>query len=106
VAVQKALSTIYRSGQRYGATHLIDILLGKSTPKIRECGHEHLSTYGIGKDLSEQQWRSALRQLVATGIVDVNAHGGLQLTDACRPILRGEQGGATAARDRTAENRR
>jgi ATP-dependent DNA helicase RecQ len=91
VAVQKALSTIYRSGQRYGATHLIDILLGKSTPKIRECGHEHLSTYGIGKDLSEQQWRSALRQLVATGIVDVNAHGGLQLTDACRPILRGEQ---------------
>jgi ATP-dependent DNA helicase RecQ len=91
VAVQKALSTIYRSGQRYGATHLIDILLGKSTPKIRECGHDHLSTYGIGKDLSEQQWRSALRQLVATGIVDVNAHGGLQLTDACRPILRGEQ---------------
>ena len=91
VAVQKALSTIYRSGQRYGATHLIDILLGKSTPKIRECGHEHLSTYGIGKDLSEQQWRSALRQLVATGIVDVNAHGGLQFTDACRPILRGEQ---------------
>mgnify|MGYP000957729801 CR=1 FL=1 len=91
VSVQKALSTIYRSGQRYGATHLIDILLGKSTPKIRECGHDHLSTYGIGKDLSEQQWRSALRQLVATGIVDVNAHGGLQLTDACRPILRGEQ---------------
>ena len=89
--VQKAMSTIYRSGQRYGATHLIDILLGKSTPKIRECGHDHLSTYGIGKDLSESQWRSTLRQLVATGILDVNAHGGLQLTDACRPILRGEQ---------------
>lgn len=90
-AVQKALSTIYRSGQRYGAGHIIDILRGKDTAKMRECGHQHLSTFGIGKDISEAQWRSLLRQLVAMAMIGVSEHGGLYLLDACRGILRGEQ---------------
>ncbi|MEW9897453.1 DNA helicase RecQ [Chitinivorax sp. PXF-14] len=90
-AVRKALSAIYRSGQRYGAAHVIDILLGRDTQKMRECGHQHLSTYGIGRDVPEAQWRSLLRQLVATGMLGVNEHGGLHLQEACRAVLKGEQ---------------
>jgi len=90
VAAQQALSTIYRSGQRYGAGHLIDILQGRETPKVVERGHQHLSTFGIGKAVSDVQWSSLLRQMVAQGLIGVNEHGGLLLLEPCRPILRGE----------------
>ncbi|MBS1208990.1 MAG: ATP-dependent helicase RecQ [Proteobacteria bacterium] len=87
---QQALSTVYRSGQRYGAAHLVDIILGKATPKVVERGHDKLSTFGIGKALPEAQWNSLLRQFVAQGLLGVNEFGGLMLLDACRPVLRGE----------------
>ncbi|HEX5126276.1 MAG TPA: RQC domain-containing protein, partial [Rhodocyclaceae bacterium] len=90
VAAQQALSTIYRSGQRYGANHVIDILQGRETPKVVERGHQHLSTFGLGKTVSDAQWSSLLRQMVAQGLLGVTEHGGLLLQEACRPILRGE----------------
>ncbi|UAW97364.1 DNA helicase RecQ [Halopseudomonas nanhaiensis] len=93
-AARMALSTVYRSGQRYGVGHLVDILLGRDNEKIRTAGHQHLSTYGIGKQWSEQEWRSVFRQLIARNLVeiDLDGFGSLRLTDACRPLLRGEQG--------------
>ncbi len=92
-AARKALSCAYRTGQRFGARHVIDVLLGKSTERVRGFGHDRLSTFGIGKELAEQQWLSVFRQLVTQGflVVDWEAHGALRLADACRPILRGEQ---------------
>ncbi len=92
-AVRKALSCVYRSGQRFGVSHLVDVLLGRDTAKIRQHGHERISTWGIGKELDAQQWRSVFRQLVAHGHLHVNAEafGALQLTEICRSILRGEQ---------------
>ncbi len=90
-AVQKALSAIYRSGQRYGAGHVIDILRGAETAKVVERGHQHLSTFGLGRDVSDAQWGSLLRQCVAAGLLGVNEHSGLVLQESCRPVLRGEQ---------------
>lgn len=89
---QKALSTIYRSGQRFGSQHIIDILRGEETEKIKQYQHNELSTFGIGKNLVETQWRSILRQLTARGFIDVDTEGfgSLRLNDSCRPILRGE----------------
>ncbi|MFA5678460.1 MAG: DNA helicase RecQ [Pseudomonas sp.] len=91
-AARMALSTIYRSGQRYGVGHLTDILLARDNEKIRSAGHQHLSTYGIGKQLSEQEWRSVFRQLIARGLVeiDLDGFGSLRLAESCRPLLRGE----------------
>jgi ATP-dependent DNA helicase RecQ len=91
-AARKALSCVYRTNQRFGAHHVIDVLLGKSTERIERLGHNHLSTYGIGKDLDEKQWLSVFRQLITLGylVVDHEAHGALKLADACRPVLRGE----------------
>ncbi len=91
-AAQQALSTIYRSGQRYGAGHLIDILLGRETTKVSERGHQHLSTFGIGKSVSDTQWSSLLRQMAAQGLIGVNEHGGFVLQEQCRAVLRGEAG--------------
>ncbi len=93
IAAQQALSCIYRTGQRFGVGYLIDVLLGKDHARIREFGHDQQSTFGIGKDWTESQWRSVFRQLVAYGLVtiDFQGYGGLQLTEKCRPILRGEQ---------------
>ena len=92
-AARKALSCAYRTGQRFGAHHVIDVLLGKNGERVRQLGHDRLSTFGIGKELSEQQWLSVFRQLVTQGflLVDWESHGALRLADACRPILRGEQ---------------
>ncbi|GAA6153044.1 DNA helicase RecQ [Pseudoteredinibacter isoporae] len=92
-AAQKALSTVYRSGQRFGVNHLVDILLGKETEKIRQFSHHSLSTYGIGKELNATQWRNVFRQLVAQGLlnVDVSAFGGLRLSESCRSVLQGKQ---------------
>jgi len=92
-AAQMALSCVYRTGQRFGAGHLIDVLLGKETAKIEQFRHRQLSTFGIGKELAQAQWSSVYRQLVAAGLlnVDMEAYGGLRLTEAARPVLRGEQ---------------
>ncbi len=93
LAAQQALSCIYRTGQRFGVGYLIEVLRGKLTERIASFGHDKQSTFGIGKELDEQQWSSVFRQLVARDLVAVNFEhfGVLQLTDACRPILRGEQ---------------
>ncbi|ANG62547.1 ATP-dependent DNA helicase RecQ [Marinobacterium aestuarii] len=92
-AARKALSAVYRSGQHFGVNHVIDILLGSNSEKLRERGHDRLSTFGIGKDLDRNQWRSVFRQLVARGFlgVDGQGHGVLHLTEACRGVLRSEQ---------------
>lgn len=92
-AVRMALSCVYRTGQRFGAGHVIDVLRGSTNDKIISFDHHKLSTYGIGKHLSADEWRSVFRQLVARGYLDVDASGfgSLLLNDACRPILRGEQ---------------
>ena len=92
-AAQMALSCVYRTGQRFGVVHLIDVLLGKETAKVEQFKHQQLSTFGIGKELTQQQWSSVYRQLAAAGLlnVDMEAYGGLKLTDAARPVLRGEQ---------------
>lgn len=92
-ASRKALSCVYRSGQRFGVNHLIDILRGADNEKIKQFSHQELSTYGIGKELDAKQWRSVFRQLVAMAYlqVDVEAYGGLKLTEKCRPVLKGEQ---------------
>jgi len=89
---RQALSAIYRSGQRYGVGHLVDILLGRDNEKMRGLGHQHLSVFGVGSALSEGEWRSLFRQLVARGLVgvDLEGFGGLRLSDSCRPLLRGE----------------
>ncbi len=91
--VQMALSCVYRTGQRFGAGHVIDVLRGSNSEKILSLNHHQLSTYGIGKHLSGDEWKSIFRQLVARGLLDVNADGfgGLLLNDSCRAILRGEQ---------------
>lgn len=92
-AVRMALSCAYRSGQRFGAGHLIDILRGSNNERLLSFGHNTLSTYGIGKHLTENEWKSVFRQLVARGLVDVDPEGfgGLRLNNSCRPILKGEQ---------------
>ncbi|CAA0124717.1 ATP-dependent DNA helicase RecQ [BD1-7 clade bacterium] len=92
-AAQKALSCAYRTGQRYGVAHLIDVLRGADNDKIRQAGHQTVSTYGIGKDLTANEWRSVFRQLVARGFlnVDMAGFGGIHLTAKSRPILRGEE---------------
>ena len=92
-AARKALSCVYRTGQRFGAAHVIDVLRGGDTAKVRQFGHESLSTYGIGADLDVKRWRSVFRQLVAGGYleVDVEGHGALRLGAAATPLLRGEQ---------------
>ncbi|MDX9874179.1 MAG: DNA helicase RecQ, partial [Spongiibacteraceae bacterium] len=92
-AAQKLLSCIYRSGQRFGAGHIIDVLRGRETDKVLQRGHQHLTTFGIGKELTDQQWRSLVRQLLTRGLLemDVQGYGGLRLTERCRPVLRGEE---------------
>lgn len=94
VEVQKALSCVYRTGQNFGAGHLIDVLRGNSTPRVREWHHDRISTFSIGKDLLEETWRAVFRQIVALGLltVDHEGHGALQLTEASRTVLKGKQG--------------
>jgi ATP-dependent DNA helicase RecQ len=93
VVAQKALSTVVRTGQRFGAGHVIDVLLGKATPRVQSLGHQNLSTYGIGGELSERAWRGVLRQLVAAGYLatDAEGYGALKLTARSAPLLRGQE---------------
>ncbi|MBP2301446.1 DNA helicase RecQ [Azospirillum picis] len=93
VAAQKALSAVYRTGQRYGAGHLIDVLLGNSTEKVAQQQHDRLKTFGVGKDLSKAEWQSVYRQLVAAGLltVDLEGYGGFRLTDAGVAVLKNQR---------------
>ncbi len=91
-ASRMALSCVYRTGQRFGVVHLIDVLLGKNTPKIQQFNHQSLSTFGIGKGLTQSQWSGVYRQLVAGGYLesDIEAYGGLKLAESAKPVLKGE----------------
>lgn len=92
-AAQKALSAVFRTGQRFGVNHLIDVLLGAETDKIFQFDHHQLPVHGIGTELDKNQWRSVFRQLMARGYisVDLDRFGGLRLEEKCRPLLRGEE---------------
>ena len=91
---RKALSAVYRTGQRFGAAHVVDVLLGANTERIRSLGHDQLSVYGIGRELDRGQWRAVLRQLTSLGYLEAptTARGGLCFgaQDLVRPLLRGE----------------
>ncbi|CCE12063.1 ATP-dependent DNA helicase RecQ [Bradyrhizobium sp. STM 3843] len=102
VIAQKLLSCAYRTGQRFGAMHLIDVLVGRATERVKQFGHDKLSVFGIGRELNEKQWRAALRQLVAMGHLapDSEAFGALKLTDTSRSVLKGET--AVMLREETA----
>jgi ATP-dependent DNA helicase RecQ len=90
-AARKLLSAVYRSGQRFGAAHLVDVLLGKETDKVLQHGHDQLSVFGIGKDLPSTTWRSVARQLIVAGYLRADAarFGALVLTETSRGVLRG-----------------
>ena len=92
-AAQKLLSTVYRTGQRFGAGHMLDVLLGKATDKVDKFGHSQLSVFGIGANQTDKVWRAVLRQLVVRGLLEVDhtAFGALKLTAAARPVLKGEE---------------
>src|SRR5690606_1190917 len=92
-AARKALSCVFRTGQRFGVNYLIEVLHGVKSERVLSLGHDKLSTFGIGLELEVAQWRGVFRQLVAHGLldVDIEGYGGLRLNDSCRPILRGEQ---------------
>ncbi len=89
---QKALSCVYRMGQHFGVLYVVEVLRGADTQRIREHGHHKLSTYGLGKDKSQEHWVSVLRQLIHSGLLSQNITRNmvLQLTEAARPVLRGE----------------
>jgi ATP-dependent DNA helicase RecQ len=92
VAAQKALSCVYRSGQRFGVNYIVDLLTGKDDARIRHNRHDQLSTFGIGAEYGAAEWRSIFRQLIAQGYLDVDmeGYGALKLTERCRGLLRGE----------------
>jgi ATP-dependent DNA helicase RecQ len=92
-AVRKALSAILRTGEWFGAGHLIDILTGSATDKVRERGHDALPTFAVGRDMTKAAWGAVFRQMMGRDLVrpDPERHGALRMTDAARPILRGEE---------------
>jgi len=92
-AAQKALSAIFRTGMRFGVTHLTDILRGKATDKVKQWNHDQLPTFGVGGDLDDYAWKSVFRQLAAAGLVhvDMAEHGALQLTETAREVLKGQR---------------
>lgn len=92
VDAQKALSCIYRTGQQFGVNYVVEVLRGAKTQKIREQGHDKLSTYGLGAEQSAEHWVSVIRQLIHRGLVvqDIRRHSALHLTQEARPVLRGE----------------
>jgi len=92
-AARMALSVVYRTGQRFGVNHLIEVLRGAETDKIFQFDHHQLSVHGVGRDLDNNQWRSVFRQLVARNFlsVDIDRFGALTLEEKCRALLRGEE---------------
>jgi ATP-dependent DNA helicase RecQ len=103
IAAQKAMSAMRRTGERFGAGHLIDILLGAKTEKIRRFGHERLPTFGVGREFDKPVWGSVFRQLIVKGAIEVDhdRYGALKLTPTGREILHGRQG-ISFRRDRAA----
>ncbi len=93
IAAQKALSAIYRTGQRFGAAHIINVLCGDKTEKVAQFGHERLKTFGVGAEFDRKQWRAILRQLAALGLmrIDVTGYGALRLTPGSAAVLRQER---------------
>ncbi len=93
VAAQKALSCVYRTGQRFGAAYLTDVLIGNPSPRILNLRHDRLKTFGAGKELSKDEWRSVFRQLLAAGMLSVNLAkiSGYGLTEKSWPVLKGER---------------
>jgi len=92
VPAQKALSAVYRSGQRFGSGHVIDILRGVDSERMSQLRHDHLSTFGIGADMDEKQWRSVFRQLLAAGLLEAEGeYGTLRLTRSSREVLTGNR---------------
>ncbi|MHB8707372.1 MAG: DNA helicase RecQ [Desulfuromonadales bacterium] len=93
VDAQKALSCVFRVGQRFGVGHVVDVLRGARSERIRELGHDRLSTYGIGAEHSAEDWTGLIRQLIHHGylVQDVARYSVLTLTEAARPLLRGEE---------------
>ena len=93
VAAQKALSAVARTGERFGAAHLVDLLVGDATEKIRRFGHDLLPTFAVGKDTPKAEWQGIFRQLAALDLlgVDMEGHGRLVLTPASREVLRGNR---------------
>ena len=93
VVAQKALSCVYRTGQRFGAGHLIDVLIGNSTERVAQYRHDQLSVFGVGAELNEKQWRTVIRQMVGLGHLqpDSEAFGALKLTTSARSVLKGER---------------
>jgi ATP-dependent DNA helicase RecQ len=115
VVAQKLLSCAYRTGQRFGAMHLIDVLVGRMTERVTQFGHDRLSVFGIGAELNEKQWRGVIRQVVAMGhlATDSEAFGALKLTESARGVLKGEtevmlreQAAGTRVRATRAKSRR
>nr|WP_319385378.1 DNA helicase RecQ [uncultured Roseibium sp.] len=92
-SARKLMSAIYRTGQRFGTGHVIDVLLGKTSEKVTRFAHDKLSVFGIGQEHSQKTWQSIARQLVATGFIDVDhaQFGALVLSEAARPVLRGDE---------------
>lgn len=103
-AVRLALSAIYRTGQRYGAEYIIEVLLGKNSERVAANGHQTLALFGMGKHLTEKEWRSIFRQILAKGLinVDANGFGCFYLLEACRPILKGH-GNVLLRKDKAAK---
>jgi ATP-dependent DNA helicase RecQ len=93
IAAQKALSAVLRTGERFGAGHLVDVLRGHASEKVSRFGHDRLPTFGAGADLDEREWRRVLRQLVVLGLLepDPDGHGGLRTTASARSVLKGER---------------
>jgi len=89
---RKVLSAVYRTGERFGAAHVIDVLRGTATEKIERAGHHLLRTFGVGADVGKNEWRSLIRQLVATGLLrlDIGGYGGISITGKGRELLQGE----------------
>ncbi len=93
IAAQKALSCVYRTGQRFGAVYLTDVLMGRDNERIVRFGHDQIKTFGVGREFSSRQWRSVFRQLTASGLLSVNMAriSGFRLTEKSWPVLKGEQ---------------
>lgn len=90
---QKALSCVYRTGERFGVGYLVDVLLGKKLERINQFGHNRISTFGIGEELDEKEWKSVFRQLIAIGYLKINMdrYGGFHLSDKCRPVFQNKK---------------
>jgi len=99
LAAQQLLSCVYRTGQRFGAMHVIDVLRGEATAKVAQRSHDKLSTFGIGRERSGREWRAIVRQCIAHGLVEVDhdSYGALRLAGESRAVLRGERSVALRA---------